>query len=268
VSRFNPENPVVPPEGEAPKPDKDHATPLEEQNEAGEEPKIEPDEQGEGEEGGEEHQEGAREAEERKGEEGEEDHQGLSVRERLIPKMARLRDSTRALVLVGLAGMAAYLTSVLLAIPVTRLIEPWVAGDPRLTVFRSVIYGAFVLDLPKVLAGVLYSFAFGRFMEIRAWASAVGILLTIYVSDLGLSYVIGSFTLTWGNRHALMGRLPLAMLGFALVVLMALWANRRKQRSSAHAEGADAEKQESESLEGVSPKPPETLKGVNGGPRD
>lgn len=151
------------------------------------------------------------------------------ISEKIFKVFAVFRDNLRSIVMVMLAGLAAFLVSVLLGVPFSRIIEAWTAEAGDLSAVQKTIYGALVLDFPKIVAGVIFSFAFGKFMKIRAAAAGVGIVFVIYLVDLGLSYVIGSFELVWGNRYALMGRPLLAVLGGVSAAVTAAAAARSRR---------------------------------------
>ncbi len=102
------------------------------------------------------------------------------------------------------------------AILLGRLTEPWMhslqawlRGHMSATV-TALIFGPFIVDLPKVLLLLLVAFPLGRVTTPRPWPAGVGLVLLVYAFDFSIDYVLGAHVITWFQWQALVGRTLLA----------------------------------------------------------
>jgi hypothetical protein len=153
-----------------------------------------------------------------------------AVRRKSARVAAKVRDNARTAVTVGLAGLAAYLVSVVASIPVARLLEPLIAEIDTLYPFWRAITAAVVLDMGKGVALFAFGYPFGRFISTNPWGAAAGLTLTVYGSDMALSYVVGSFPIAWGHKNALLSRIPIALAFMAVTVALVILGHRHARR--------------------------------------
>lgn len=149
-----------------------------------------------------------------------------ALAERIWAGLKKGRPAVRSAVLVVMAGLVAYLISIVAAIPINSLMEHAIQSPRQMSVATRTILAALSLDLPKGVALAAVGFAFGRFMALRLWPSAVGLTLVTYLYDAAVGYVTGIFKLAWAHAYALAGRIPLLVL-FAVTTALVTWGGSR-----------------------------------------
>lgn len=138
----------------------------------------------------------------------------------LAPPMARPRKRRRR----DLSAMARQANHVLAtavvvftaAVLLGRLLDPamlglqaWLRGHLSATA-TALVFGPFIVDLPKALLLLLVAFPLGRVTTPRPWPAAMGLVALVYLFDFSIDYVIGAHRITWLQWQALVGRTLLA----------------------------------------------------------
>ncbi len=131
------------------------------------------------------------------------------------------------------------------AILLGRLTEPWMLswarwlGDHMSASVVALLFGPFIVDLPKVTLILLVAFPLGRVSAPRSWPAAVGLTLLVYGFDFGVDYVLGAHRVTWFQWQAAVGRGLLAAL--TTLVVATLVARGRRAAELADGKGAALE---------------------------
>lgn len=118
----------------------------------------------------------------------------------------------------------------------------------------ALVFGPFIVDLPKALLLALVAFPLGRVTAPRPWPAAIGLVALVYLFDFSIDYVIGAHRITWLQWQALLGRTLLAA-GVAWGVAWLL-ARGRKAAETADRRGAVLEKKPKKSKKKKTKKPP------------
>ena len=103
------------------------------------------------------------------------------------------------------------------AVLLGRLLEPWMLSLQawlRAHVGANVtamLFGPFIVDLPKALILLLVAFPLGRVTAPRPWPAAIGLVGLVYLCDFSIDYVLGAHHITWLQWKAATGRGLLAV---------------------------------------------------------
>jgi len=98
------------------------------------------------------------------------------------------------------------------AVLLGRIIEPWMLSlqawlrdhlGPNVT---ALLFGPFIVDLPKALLLLLVAFPLGRVTTPRPWPAALGLVGLTYLCDFSIDYVLGAHHITWFQWKAAVGR--------------------------------------------------------------
>ncbi len=139
--------------------------------------------------------------------------------------MVQFRRHAREWSLVFSGAVGAYLLSIIVTARLSLLLSDAVLG--LASTWARVALGMLALDLGKIPGVLLASWLLALISRLSPLAIALGLVLTAYGFDLGVTLLLKQASWLWGHPMVLLCRILAAALQVWLAVLTVRWKRKR-----------------------------------------